>query len=712
MSERIDRLAADIGGSMGRMANPLDGFQSYSTHFIMIAARTTTQAKSYAEAAGAERLSAVAQAMQLGQAIPWKGSKSDLYLVIDTRRFSQFTVQKMNYEVLINGLQVGGVGNLATEISMTILDSVGISFMNYLQWLLDTRMQTNFDGMIFLLEVVFVGHNHDGTTQTVHSVTIPMHLFSMNLNLDFAKGIYECVFMPNMNFSANHHNRWLQIGTATSYYASKNTLGEMIDSFENSLNAASSTFFTEMRAKILQSGAAPQDGRPGEFGRLVMYQITIPEQWKTMIFTGGSVGEALEREFPKKAEKEAAGAKGTSTDATPAKDGFLSVDPGLTIPMVLETMFKQVAEINAMANADRLTSKDANVSFYKFLVGVTSDTNSFTVHVDVVPFEVPNVAPPRKDVNRETTEALDRNYIMERQADGSEIRRPKSYFELDYIFTGRNVDILSFDMKIQDLNFLLASNVNVGEGAIFNVQGNGQGEVLDENGKPLPKPELLSARQYDPIMMPLVSPEQRTNFSEFATARQSQNNKKLINDAQAYSKNLSAFYAQSPVMVNIIIKGNPLIMDKFNFASPLEHTSPATLSDRGLSATNLTVKDSYRRNLETQILKQGGTANSNGTFSVPTTLGSESYVTSPVFVKLNIKGPNVDFVTGTAMSELVNGQAFATEVLYNNYYVVFKVINSIESGVFTQEIEMWSHNVYGTGKLTQEQTQSKNPRQV
>ena len=138
-------------------------------------------------------------------------------------------------------------------------------------------------------------------------------------------------------------------------------------------------------------------------------------------------------------------------------------------------------------------------------------------------------------------------------------------------------------------------------------------------------------------------------------------------------------------------------MHKFNIGKPLEHTSPVSLGPTGISKTNQSVKSNYRKNLVTEILKsgEGVSVNANGNFSVAAPLGHQSYVSTPVFVKLNIMGPNVDFRS----NQMRDGENFATEVLYNNYYVVFKIVNSIQRGVFTQELEMWSHNVYGTGKL-------------
>lgn len=81
-------------------------------------------------------------------------------------------------------------------------------------------------------------------------------------------------------------------------------------------------------------------------------------------------------------------------------------------------------------------------------------------------------------------------------------------------------------------------------------------------------------------------------------------------------------------------------------------------------------------------------------------------MSTPCFVNVVVKGPNVDFRT----NELVEGQDFATRVLFDNYYVVFKVVNIIENGVFTQQMELWSHNVFGLNKLTEEQLSKSTAR--
>ena len=124
------------------LENPLDKFQSYSVHYLMLACRTTEAADVFATANDDKNASASHEAItrtkNLGDQVIIQGNPKvkDMYLVLDTRRFSQFTVENVKYDVYINGLQTGAsTSNLATELQMTILDSVGISFANFMQWL-------------------------------------------------------------------------------------------------------------------------------------------------------------------------------------------------------------------------------------------------------------------------------------------------------------------------------------------------------------------------------------------------------------------------------------------------------------------------------------------------------------------------------------------------------------------------------------------------
>lgn len=706
------------------LANPLDNFVSYSTHFVVLAARASENARVFADVDNNNAtLDAINRVQYLGDKVPYDNAKGDVFLVMDTRRFSQFTVESMKYESLINGFSKGhSHANLVNTIEMTVLDSVGISFINYMQWLLDSKMQTNFDGMIFLIRVIFVGHTDHNTTETVQTVTIPCHLFKMEVNLDYSKGIYNLEFMPNFNFSPVQHSRWLNIGTASSFFSGSNnkTLGGMINAFERRLNEQSSKYYNEISPKIIQSGRAPR-GTSGKFGRLVKYQITIPQEWENLTFTGASVNAAEERSFVselKKAEAAKTPAQKKETTATDGKavatkDAHMSVNAGMSITEVLDLMFKQVKEIADFANSEKISEQDKYIRFHKHVISITSDEDTVVVHVDVVPFDVPNVKPPSKTDTQTVSQNESRFYEVIPGPNGTRKRVPKNYFEMNYIYTGKNLDILNFDMKIQNLQFLLASNVRVSEGELIAQTLQGQGANENKDGAKTEKqPEVLSMRAYDPLLLPMLTEAQGKAFSNFTSFRNTETEREAAASQQQYLRNLSAFYALSPVQVAMTIKGNPDIMAKFNLPEPVPHLATSTTTGNGTSETNDKAKAEYRRQFEEKILKKTDGSISKGktpgTFTVKNPLGSDSFVSTPVFVKVIIKGPNVDFTT----NQLVAGEDFAKEVFYDNYYVVFKVVNIIERGVFTQQLELWSHNVFGMNTTTAEQTTSKQAQKI
>jgi len=636
----------------------------------MVAARTTERAREFAdERNSSQAMSAIEKVGALGDEIPF-GSPSDTYLVMDTRRFSQFSVENLKYEVLINGLVSGNShANFFNGLEITIIDSVGVSFINFLQWLMDEKMKCNFDGMIFMLKVMFVGHREDGTTETVDTVTIPMFLLKMELALTDVKGHYTCTFFPTSNFDINHNKKWLNIGTATSYFTGKgnNTLGAMVKSFEDELNRKSSEYYERVSSVVTKY----RNPRPGstKYGRKVKYQITLPSAWENFQFNGSSTGSAEETNFVellKSAQAEKTQQPTQSEQESPTTDSHLSVSAGLTITEVLDIMFKQCLQTQQLGIPTENTT-----TFYKHLVSVTSDDETFTVHVDVVEFVVPNT---NNDSANTVTDAEAKYFEIK---NGKRI--PKNSFQLDYIFTGLNKEVLTFDVKLQDVAILLASNIKVGEGELFATATEGQ---YDRKDVTKDSNDLITSRAFDPILIPANSESELKNFEQYAARQGTKEQRALIADTQRYMRNLSAYYANSTFTAAVTIKGNPTVMQKFNVGEVLQHDSG------GSGKTGLDRK-TYRADLEKRILKDNPEfqRNANGSFSL---IAGPSYVTSPVFVKMNVKGPNVDFRT----NQLINGEDFASEIFFDQYFTVQKVTNIIESGVFTQEFLLYTHSLY------------------
>jgi len=623
-------------------------------------------------------------------------------------------------------------------------------------------MQTNFDGIIFMHRVVFVGHTSEGKTETVQSVTIPMHLTKLELNLDAQKGTYTAEFMPNMNFDVTQHNRWLTIHDAHTYFTGKgvNNLGAIIDSFELQLNTVSSAFYDKAQKEFRDAKRITVDET---YGRKVQYQITIPDDWRVYRLSAAATADATEilhkavtsadQKKLDAAKKEAADAKKAREDAAkeaaadaaetakeeaaagnpptqipqPAKaaepkDAHITVETDRQITEVLDMIFKQVPQLAELGAGRKTAGEKGSVTFYKHFVGITSSDSLILVHVDVVPFEVPNVLVD--DGGAKTISAGDAKFYQDIDDNGRRV--PKNFMEFDYIFTGTNKDVLNFDMKLQDLQFMLASQLNLGPGVggvIENVQSNTQ---MVQNGKAInQRSELITTRKYDAILMPKKSADELNNFKQYSDLLAKDARLSAVKDAGNYMRNLSMYYAMSPIIAILTIRGNPDIMTKFNQNSFLPHppvAAPATNSGGGPIAqpqsTGATQgkHDNYRKLFEQRILngnvqeEDDAVGNKtdrpktvavrefeqNGsTFRVAKTLGNANYAMSPVFARVNIKGPKVDFRTG---KEIMGGD-FAERLLTDNFYVVFRVTNIIERNAFTQQLELYSHNIFGTGKV-------------
>jgi hypothetical protein len=72
------------------------------------------------------------------------------------------------------------------------------------------------------------------------------------------------------------------------------------------------------------------------------------------------------------------------------------------------------------------------------------------------------------------------------------------------------------------------------------------------------------------------------------------------------------------------------------------------------------------------------------------------FVSTPVFVKVNVFGPNVDFAT----NELVQGAAFQQRLLFDNYYFLTSITSKVSGSRFTHELELKPFTMYGVSTVT------------
>lgn len=688
---------------MARISNPLDQFQSHSIHYVMLAARTTDAIREFtidSPAMQTKSLQAIDAAQHIGDEVRLSSSSS-VYLMIDTRRFSQFTVENFELETAMTGFGVKGStspSSTALDMKFTILDSTGISFANFLQHLMDEKLQVSFDGMTVLVRLLFIGHRPDGSTEVVQSLTIPAIFRQIQVDLNEIKGVYSCSLFPMIGMASNAHynSKWTNIGTASSYFsgASENTLGAVVNSFERRLNEYSISKYLASNAVVQTGGTSQVISR---FGRPVQYMITLPTGWAEYKFSGPTQGAALETIFKKKeaAAKVANSAaeahkKAQQNAAAPAKDSFIAVDPNLTVTQVLDVIFSQTLDVLKLGNFTRAAGQDGNIRFYKHLITVTSDDESFTVHVDVVEFVVPNV-----DLNAKSTAVNSVNadlYTDDPMPDGTRRRAPKQFVEYDYIFSGTNLDVLQLDLKIENLNFLLMQGTKLGAGEVLSAADDAQKQT-NGDGVAADKRPVYGLRPKDPHLVPQRSLGERTNFNNLGANTQTKDGEdtpQAVN--QQYTRNLQAFYSLGPVDAKLSLRGNPDLMAMVSLQALPEHVNGATITEKGeLSKTDLGVKAKYRAAFERDLLKlNGAPADNPGAPINSRMLSGRNFVSSPFFMKVNVFGPNVDYKT----NEPIIGGDYSQKLFFDNFYLVDRVISKIDHTKFTQDIAIRSFSVF------------------
>lgn len=716
------------------MKNPLDNFQSHSIHYVMVAANNTEDLRSLFDGPGkkdeitakrASTLQAIDATRNLGDKVflPNNSSDSGCYLVLDTRRFSQFTID--NFELTMYPQSMSNSNSLSsyvhyTEGKLKIIDAVGVSFANFLQYLTEKLLQVNFTGATFALRILFIGHLDNGGYEVVQTITIPIQFKDIKLDLNNVRGVYDCTFMPVVTLQDYGNGAdWTNIGNATSYFSgnSVNNLGDLVQSFEDNLNKESLKMYQALTARVVQRGKAFKD--VSSIGRPVQYMITIPEAWEKYKFSGPSQGattetnfvDVLKQEDLKRAQASKDQEKKTQPEGTPVtKDSYLTVPAGWTIMQVLDKMFSQCIEISKLANFASTESTPKTVKFYKQLVMLTSDAESFTVHVDVLEFEVPNVYLAESGQASQITEKDDKIFKTE-VINGKEVKVPRNFLEFDYIFSGKNLDVLELDLAISNLAFMLSNKVEVGAG---NLNSNVSTETQTD-GKGVTKDQRVvqAFRQKDPVLIPRLTHAQKNNFSDIASNVVAPDNSSPQEINQQYTQNLSNWYFQSPIQAKLVMRGNPFFLDKCTVQYLPPHIRSRTLLDSSgtVSKADMSIKQNYRRSLEQYLEgdgQSGVSRQSDGSFRVTGDLSGPSITTSPTFAKINIFGPNVDFIS----AEPIAGQNFAQRLFDTGYFTVMEVVSKIEGSKFTQDLKLFSNGLYGVPTMTAQGAQANpNPQE-
>lgn len=697
--------------------NPLDKYRSYSYHNILLVANNTESLRPYLSAdptLDAAAMTAI-QATAQGEAINVPGVAGQAFLVLDSRRTSNFSIREFNYTT------APGVGTASQThiyvgtLNMVIVDPDGINFINYLRYLVDEKLKSDFFGIHFVLKTIFVGHTHDDTTEVVTTSAIPLMMHDLEFDVSYREGIYNLKFVPLMQNVAVMVKQYAIVNNARSIQAEDGKLGTIIKSFENRLNESYRDWYQKCNIAIKKAGDTDEQ-QIGKTGRLVQVMITIPKEWEQFP-VDANFDQTIERNFAaeKKKRDEEAKAKQDAADKEREKQisdavkagetkekaesrikrQIISFNPVMTVYDILADIFKLCPEVNKLAAKKAV--EDNKVKLFKTLSSITSNEEVIVVHFDCVEFEVPNVT-----LDKDKSSNFDKWFTTTAAGE----RVPLNSLTFDYIFSGRNTDILDFSLKMQMGQLLLMNNATK-MGTTAHRAVNNQKSQADAP-ETLEKKNTVFVRENDPITFPPQTNDQRTNFAFMQEKVNVDAQRQHQKDRTEWLSAVAFMHGSSSLNVKMNIRGNPNLLNKYVVDTIQEHCVPENiklvdlLKDEKSFRENSVLgndqawqdkKQKYREALDKYFADNVISAFKEQTVNESDINGPKAH-TYPFFVKVNVFAPNtLDF--GSTTRTLDGSTGTYTKFWYDGWYMVFQIDSKFADGVFTQELTIGAFDLYG-----------------
>jgi hypothetical protein len=662
---------------MSTPANILDQFRSFSYHhFIIVANNTEALRQLQTGQLSFSALSALTHGQTISTTNSSSGSSS-IVMVINSEVDSKFYLESVSYQTMFMDVsQAGKQMTAATKMEMVIRETGGATFLNFLNDLSNTTLQASFDSCCFLLKTFFVGHRDDGTVSAPIQVQpIPFIIAKMDSSFDHTGGVHtiEAVAMtmgaPLRNNSLLYVNRNLSLNSNTTL------LKDMLADLESKLNKQLALQYTAVKQAT------------GGNGRQVKYKFTIPNEWSAYTVKSLSKDNFIEQLFPKEqqAVQQTSNPQPNSnaqSGAGPESDQFktsINTAVKVTVIQILSEIFKHcdqiqknfVDNVNASKNPSAANTSTASAmpKLYQTVSSITSDDTTMTIHFDTVTYYLPSLpsadsSSSAKPVVQNTTKGLtqdQQNAVANTQAAVRKSDESKYGIIFDFIFTGKNSDIITFDIKANGTNVLIQSNRTTVNGALQSSVVNGSNDptqVVNTNKDSQP---VVSIRKNDPVYLPELTAEaqQGYTYKSPSGAKINENFKNLLAQLVAITTSKS----------HLVIRGNPAFLNQM-IMPLMAHDDTAYQAALDARATDAKTR------AQTMV----------GTFD-PTTSVSYMGVTPssiPIFCKIRMMTPIVNPTNNTVTYE---------EFWYKGYYRINFIDNKFVNGEFTQELTLYPWDI-------------------
>lgn len=624
---------------MSKPANVLDQFRSYSYHHILVACSNQYTANVLSQQNDLEAL------QQLGSehvyTIPAESDNiegdalGEYIVLINGMRDTRFTVQRATWSTLTAaGVNPTDRGNsIAVEGQLSIQEARGFKFLNEVDRAADA-FKTDATGIMYVLKTIFVGHGarQDGTpfTNIIADIT-PLKFLLINVTGAFTPmgGEYKLEFVG----ASNGGSRFPQISRAAEdvkFTIESVVLRDVMNQLANRCSALALENRNNIVTKLEEELPDDQKAEAKNL-RPVEYKITLEapynnDDYRVTDFDPRSTEEGI-------------------TDSP----GTLNFGKSFTVEHAIQHILERCPKVKE----DLVKGSDGQRYRYKIFSEITmpdrpatindsptttTDTEKVLVEYRVRRFlELNNAAVEDilgLDANGEPTEPA--------RSGGTEITQQmvqNNLIEFDYYYTGQNLDIKQFDIKLQEgLVFLqtLRSTDN-SMTALEQQAGGGMSEekvVTVTNPVATKPPEQFELRSRTPIFPSTSVKDVRSkNIGD-------------PSDMTTFNAYLSRHAALENIEVEIEIRGNPYLLNQSNRSA--------------------TEEDNLDNSEEPQT-----------EFNVLT-----NWDKIPALAKVNIRMPdNSETPSGTNRPDFV-------DFWYRGFYYVYQIQHNFNEGEFTQKLSM------------------------
>lgn len=612
---------------MSNPPNPLADFRTYSYHHILIVTDGMKTADELSKSSNLllfNRPNVQPESRYKARFLDNAGKQGYITL-IDGMQDVTFFIESVNWETIIapSGKSGGSkrASTLEVDGEMTIVEPLGVKFLEVLTNA-GNELGTDPSGFIFVLKTIFVGHRDDGGQEIISNVR--PFLFTMidiKAVMDTGGTTYKLTLvgvnngtakLPQISRIADGIN--LTIPTGTSVRGA-------LELFFIEVNNKYEKFKTNL-SEQLQS-AKSTINLTDDF-RLLKYKIVTDDKYE---------------------EYEAATNEVTTKGGTPSEAATINCAENSTI----ENSIQRIMDSSLAVMNDASKKNTENKRFiYKIASTILPDLvgDDMIIQYSVHRYE-------------EITQLLSKP--LEPLAG--------EFIEFDYMFTGRNVDVLEFDIKM-DMGMSFFQTVATASSGI-----GAQGEAPDNTKAH--SHSVANNTVAQPVFEGKIIPRDVPDDPKFVA---------LLADATSTAKTqqarkTSAKKIKTPLFLGTTVK-DPVIRNKRH---PLESATFDALLSRHAAYENVECAMKIAGNPQlldettpapTEV-QQGGIKPANTDNNRDNT-GMQKMFTTPALIKVNVKFPDNNELTGV------------TDFWYKGFYNLYSITQNFDGGLFTQDILMFS----------------------